>query len=148
MKRAGVGLLLVLCVGCSTNGNLLSAPEIQAEFGAARSKIPLPIGYGHRQIPTLDPDAQYERGLGVVWAETYAQCAWFDHWLESSKVNDVREMKQSEEALTSFRSGHLYTSADSSYRRGFDRIVESITNSSTDLVSRELDINCPELIKQ
>ena len=147
MKRFGACLVLALCVGCSTSGNLLSAAEAQGEFEAARSEIPLPDGYEFAQIKIPDANASYERGFGDVQAETYAQCAWFDHWLDSFESDDVQEMQESLSVLMTFRSGFLYTNADSSYQRGFDRVLESMTNSSPDLVTRELDINCPELIR-
>ena len=145
MKRIGVCLVLAMCVGCSTNGNLLSAAEAQGEFEAARSQIPLPGGYEFAEIQIPDGNAVYERGFGDVQAETYAQCAWFDHWLASFESGDAQAMQESLGVLTTFRSGFLYRNADSSYQRGFDRVLESMTNSSLDLVTRELDINCPEL---
>lgn len=145
MKRIGVCLVLALFVGCSTNGDLLSASEVQGEFESARSEVPLPDGYEFAEIQIPDVDASYERGFGDVQAETYAQCAWFDHWLESYESDDVQAMQESLGVLTTFRSGFKYRNADSSYQRGFEQVLESMTDSSPDLVSRELDINCPEL---
>lgn len=147
MKRIGVFLVLALCVGCSTNGDLLSAAEAQGEFEAARSEIPLPVGYAFAEIQIPDAEAAYERGFGDVQAETYAQCAWFDRWLESFETNDAQDMDESLSVLVTFRSGFLYRNADSSYQRGFDQVLDSMSNASPDLVTRELDINCPVLVK-
>lgn len=146
--RFGVCLLLALCVGCSTSGNLMSAAEAQGEYEAARSEIPLPDGYEFAQIQIPDANASYERGFGDVQAENYGQCAWFDNWLESFEIHDAQEMQESLSVLLTFRSGFLYRNADPSYQRGFDQVLESMANSSPDLVTRQLEINCPEPNKQ
>lgn len=147
MKRIGVCLVLALCVGCSTNGDLLSAAEAQGEFEAARSEIPLPVGYVFAELQIPDAEASYERGFGDVQAEIYAQCAWFDRWLEGFETNDAQDMDESLSVLVTFRSGFKYRNADSSYQRGFDQVLDSMSKSSPDLVTRELDINCPVLNK-
>lgn len=125
----------------------MSAAEAQREFEAARSEISLPSGYMFSQVQIPDANAAYERGFGDVQAETYAQCAWFDHWLEGFETNDTQAMEESMSALVTFRSGFKYRNADSSYQRGFDQVLDSMTNSSPDLVTQELDINCPKLNK-
>jgi hypothetical protein len=87
-------------------GDIISSPEVNAEFSEATKELPLPPGYNWPKLGFGENDVS-SRGAGGAFAVAIAQSAWECYWVRSIKQGDPGGQARARSALADLMANHI-----------------------------------------
>jgi hypothetical protein len=149
-----VGLLALALPGVIVGGvrltegflGLIDARAFAEEIEAAKDMVPLPAGRAWPEyFRAGDPNAMFDRGGALPWAESIATCLWLDEWLDARAAADIAREGIAAQAIAGIPSWQSWNTPffDQSYRDYYRSIFGAVARGDERPVRANVPLNCP-----